>query len=81
MKHSSSDLKPENFLIDAQGHMKLTDFGLCKGAISETIMTSLKNKVSVPLIQSWMRLKIVMLFIILSRKEKQCIKQLKMKME
>lgn len=28
------DLKPENFLIGSSGHLKLTDFGLAKGAVS-----------------------------------------------
>eukprot|EP00889_Picochlorum_renovo_P004577 jgi/Picre1/31607/NNA_006959.t1 len=29
------DLKPENVLLDAQGHVKVTDFGLAKGNMSD----------------------------------------------
>ena len=37
-------MKPENFLIDKEGHVKLTDFGLSKGHISQARMESLRQK-------------------------------------
>lgn len=38
------DLKPENMLIAADGHVKLTDFGLSEAGLRKKIQKTIMNK-------------------------------------
>mmetsp|Transcript_15293 Transcript_15293/g.47743 ORF Transcript_15293/g.47743 Transcript_15293/m.47743 type:complete len:383 (-) Transcript_15293:32-1180(-) len=41
------DLKPDNFLIDAKGHLRLADFGLSKGGVSKKHIADLDKIVPI----------------------------------
>jgi serine/threonine protein kinase len=43
--HLYSVFNHQNFLVDATGHVKLTDFGLATGALNPKLIKNLKDKV------------------------------------